>query len=77
MEKKFNFIQLPKSEVVLTGEEQSYLLGGGNCDPYTSCPKDHNNTCTFYSGHCSNTGSCGGQFYCASHTCVNYDFTKG
>lgn len=76
MEKKFNFIQLPKSEVVLTGEEQSYLLGGGNCRPYESCPNAHNNTCTYDNGHCSNTGSCGGDFFCI-HSCTNYDFTRG
>lgn len=75
MEKKFNFIQLPKSEVVLTGEEQSYLLGGGNCMPYNSCPDAFNNTCTYGNGHCSGTGGCGGDFFCI-HSCT-HDFTKG
>lgn len=75
MEKKFNYIQLPKSEVVLTGEEQAYLLGGGNCNPYQSCPNEYNNTCDYDTKQCENKGSCGGTFYCASHTC-KYDFTQ-
>lgn len=76
MEKKFYFIQLPKNEVVLTGKEQAYLLGGGNCSPYISCPKDYDNTCRYDTNQCESKGSCGGIFYCSSHTC-KYDFSQG
>lgn len=75
MNKKFKFIELPKNEVDLSKEELSYLLGGGNCITYTSCPEEYNNTCKYDNGNCSNTGACGGTFYCASHTCNGHIFS--
>ena len=57
MDKKFNFIQLPKSEVMLAEEEQSYLLGGANCRPYTSCPKEYLNHCYYDNSPCATTAA--------------------
>lgn len=74
MDKKFNFIQLPKSEVMLAEEEQSYLLGGANCRPYTSCPKEYLNHCYYDDSPCAGTGGCGGDFHC-DHSCFGHDFT--
>lgn len=75
MDKKFKFIELPKNEVDLSKEELGYLLGGGNCDPYRSCPDKYDNHCKYDNGPCSNTGACGGTFFCGDHSCLGHNFS--
>lgn len=76
MEKgKIQFIELPKNEVVLSQEEQAYLLGRGDCRAFSSCEKNHADLCTDYvSGNCSGAGPCGGQLYCSAHACSDYNY---